>query len=264
MPRDFTYNSTPQILNLVSHHTMLVIGLTGGIASGKSTVSKEFAENGIPIIDADVIARQVVEPGRKAYEQVVAAFSDDVTGLVDPTDASLNRPALGKAVFGKPEKLKILNKIVHGAVKKEMVWQLAKAYAGGHKMVILDVPLLFESGIHSICGATVTVFTEKETQLKRLLERNPELSEEDARNRIESQLSNEIRNYRADIVLDNNGSVGQLKENVKSVLAELSPNWIWHYADLIPPIGFALAILTVALRAGRDYYKGTIPPKKEN
>lgn len=243
---------------------MLVIGLTGGIASGKSTVSKEFAENGIPIIDADVIARQVVEPGRKAYEQVVAAFSDDVTGLVDPTDASLNRPALGKAVFGKPEKLRILNKIVHGAVKKEMVWQLAKAYAGGHKMVILDVPLLFESGIHSICGATVTVFTEKETQLKRLLERNPELSEEDARNRIESQLSNEIRNYRADIVLDNNGSVGQLKENVKSVLAELSPNWIWHYADLIPPIGFALAILTVALRAGRDYYKGTIPPKKEN
>lgn len=242
---------------------MLVIGLTGGIASGKSTVSKEFAESGIPIIDADVIARQVVEPGRKAYEQVVAAFSDDVAGLVDSTDLSLNRPALGKAVFGKPEKLKILNKIVHGAVKKEMLWQLAKAYAGGHKMVILDVPLLFESGIHSICGTTVTVFTEKETQFKRLLERNPELSEEDARKRIGSQLSNEDRNYRADIVLDNNGNLGQLKENVQSVIAEVSPSWIWHYADLIPPIGFALALFTIAIRGCRDYYKGTSVPKKD-
>ncbi|KAF3986623.1 hypothetical protein FT663_04344 [Candidozyma haemuli var. vulneris] len=243
---------------------MLVIGLTGGIASGKSTVSKEFAENGIPIIDADVIARQVVEPGRKAYEQVVAAFGEDVPGLVNPADSSLNRPALGKAVFGKPEKLKVLNKIVHGAVKKEMAWQLVKAYTGGHKMVILDVPLLFESGIHSVCGATVTVFTEKEVQLKRLLERNPELTEEDARNRIESQLSNDVRNYRADIVLDNNGSVGQLKENVKSVVSELSPNVFWHYVDLIPPIGFASAFFTVAVRACRDLYKGSSPPKKQD
>lgn len=241
---------------------MLIVGLTGGIASGKSTVSKEIAESGIPVIDADVIARQVVEPGRKAYDQVVAAFREDVAGLVNPSDSSLNRPALGKAVFGKPEKLKILNKIVHQAVKKEIAWLIFKAYVTGNKMVVLDVPLLFESGIHSICGATITVYTEKNTQLKRLLERNPELSEDDAAKRIESQLSNDIRNYRADIVLDNNGTVAQLKENVKSVVAQLSPNWFWHYIDLFPPVGFASAIFTVTIRAARDYFKGTTPPKK--
>lgn len=241
---------------------MLVVGLTGGIASGKSTVSKEFAENGIPIIDADVIARQVVEPGRKAYEQVVAAFGNEVEDLVLPKDASLNRPALGKAVFGKPEKLAVLNKIVHGAVKKEMAWQLLKGYIGGHKIIVLDVPLLFESGINAICGKTVTVYTEKETQLKRLLERNPELSEEDARKRIESQLSNDARNHRADFVLDNNRTVGELKENVKSLISELTPSWFWYYADLFPPIGLTLAIVTIAFRAFLDYFKGKNPPKK--
>lgn len=229
---------------------MLIIGLTGGIASGKSTVSLELRKHNIPIVDADIIAKQVVEPGQKAYAQVVEAFEKDVPDLVND-DKSLNRASLGKAVFGRKDRLAVLNRIVHGAVKKEIGWQLLKAYCGGSKTVVLDVPLLFEAGLHHICGTTVTVSTDKQTQLKRLLERNPELSEEDATKRIESQLSNEARNLKADKVIDNNGSLEQLKESVNSVVAELTPSPFWAYADYFPPFAFLSALFTVAIREWR-------------
>lgn len=240
---------------------MLVVGLTGGIASGKSTVSKELQNLNLLIVDADVIAREVVEPGTTAYQNIVEAFLKDVPELVNP-DGSLNRGELGKAVFGRQDRLKVLNGIVHGAVKKEIAWQLIKAYFTAHKMVILDVPLLFESGLNYICGATVTIFTEKDTQLKRLLARNPELSEEDAEKRISSQLSNEIRNYKADKVLDNNGSLDQLKQSVKSVVNELTPHPFWVIADLFPPIAVVSALFTMGFRACRDFYKN--PKKKQD
>lgn len=233
---------------------MLVVGLTGGIASGKSTVSKELSERGLPIVDADVIAREVVEPGRKAYAQVVEAFNEDVPDLVN-SDGSLNRAALGKAVFGRKDRLAVLNKIVHGAVKKEIAWQLFRNYVRGSSMVILDVPLLFEAGLHHICGATVTVSTEKSLQLKRLLERNPDLSEEDASKRIDSQLSTEERNFKADKVIENDGTIGELHELVSKVVVQLRPLRFWVIADLFPPIGILSAVVTLAYRATRDYTK---------
>lgn len=241
---------------------MLVIGLTGGIASGKSTVSKEFQKLGFPIVDADVIAREVVEPGKKAYQQVVEAFQQEVPDLVND-DRSLNRAALGRAVFGKKDKLKVLNGIVHGAVKKEIVRQLLHHYIRTEPAVILDVPLLFESGLHYICGVTVTIACPKEVQLKRLLERNPELSEEDAQKRIDSQLSTAERNARADKVIENSGTLEQLCEAVAAVAAERRPSLFWTVADLFPPFGALNATITIVFRAIKDYQKASQLKKKQ-
>lgn len=231
---------------------MLVIGLTGGIASGKSTVSKEFKNLGLPVVDADVIARKVVEPGTKAYQQVVEAFQSDVPDLLNE-DKSLNRPALGRAVFGKKDKLAILNKIVHGAVRREIVRQLLALYFRGNALAILDVPLLFESRLHYICGTTITVSCLRELQLKRLLERNPELSEEDCRNRIDSQLSTEERSNRADKVIDNSGTLDELHGRVAEVVKECTPSRFWVIADLFPPFGALNAVVTIAFRAYEHY-----------
>lgn len=234
---------------------MLVVGLTGGIASGKSTVSTELAISGIPIIDADLIARQVVEPGRKSYSEVVDAFSKDVPDLVGP-DMALNRGALGRAVFGKPEKLKVLNRIVHGAVKKEIAWRLLKAYVSGNKVAVLDVPLLFESGIHRICGLTITVSAHRDLQLARLLRRNSDLTETDAQNRINSQMTNSERNFRADKIVENNGSLEELRDSVRTLIAEIQPGFLWWLFDLFPPFAVCAALYTVAVRFARDYYRG--------
>ncbi|KAM9909868.1 hypothetical protein OXX69_005029 [Metschnikowia pulcherrima] len=227
---------------------MLVIGLTGGIATGKSTVSKELARQGIPIVDADVIAREVVEPGKKAYKQVVEAFSPLVPDLVDE-DGKLNRANLGKAVFGNKERLGTLNGIVHGAVKREIARQLFWRYVAGYSMVVLDVPLLFEAGLHHICGATVSVSTDSATQLRRLLERNPELSEEDAKKRISSQLSMDERNAKADEVIENNGTLEDLHARVSAVVNRLRPSKFWTMVDWIPPCGILVAVSTIVSRS---------------
>lgn len=233
---------------------MLVIGLTGGIATGKSTVSKELSLQGIPIVDADVIAREVVEPGKKAYTHVVEAFGTQVPDLLDDS-GKLNRPALGKAVFGNSDRLKVLNKIIHGAVKREIARQLFWSYISGTNMVVLDVPLLFEAGLHHICGATISVSTSNSTQLKRLLARNPELSEEDANKRILSQLSMEVRNSKADKVIDNNGTLEELKNNTRAVVEELRPSRFWTVLDWFPPFGFIVAVSTIATRSLKAFLR---------
>lgn len=233
---------------------MLIIGLTGGIACGKSTVSKQIAALGIPVVDADTIAREVVEPGTPAYKQVVDAFSAEVPDLVCP-NGSLNREALGKAVFGNKERLGRLNRIVHAAVKREMARQVFSLYLQGNAAAVLDVPLLFEAGLDRVCGATITVACDAETQLQRLLHRNPELSEEDARKRILSQLLAEERAARADRVISNDGSVEELEKEVKRAMQELVPGYFWKVLALFPPWGFASAVLTTVWRAGRDWWR---------
>lgn len=226
---------------------MLILGLTGGIACGKSTVSSHLKAQGYPIVDADVIAREVVEPGKPAYKKVVAAFSEMVPNLCNE-DGLLNRAELGKAVFGNPDRLRILNSIVHSAVKKEMGWQILKLYFQGHRLAVLDVPLLFEAKLNLICGATVTVSAEYETQIDRLRQRNPELTQEDAEKRIASQLSNDERNSRADIVISNNGSLEDLKLEVDQMISAKRPSRFWTWLNLFPPIGITNAIITMLVR----------------
>ncbi|KAF7171335.1 hypothetical protein CNMCM5623_003745 [Aspergillus felis] len=150
---------------------MLIIGLTGSIATGKSTVSTLLSSPpySLPIIDADLLARQVVEPGTPAYKAIVNYFGPSTPDLLlpasddDPTGSHrpLNRPALGRRVFGTSEERKrdrmILNKIVHPAVRWEIYKALMYYYVHGHWAVVLDVPLLFESGMDLICGTVVVV-----------------------------------------------------------------------------------------------------------
>lgn len=241
---------------------MLILGLTGGIACGKSTVSTHLRSLGYPVVDADVIAREVVEPGKPAYSQVVAAFLDEVPQLCHE-DGTLNRAELGKAVFGHPQRLKTLNKIVHAAVKKEMAWQLLKLYVLGTRLAVLDVPLLFEAKLNLICGATVTVSADHATQIERLKKRNPELSLEDAEKRIASQLSNEERAHRADTEIVNDSTVEALKIKVGEVVKKLTPSWIWTWVMLVPPIGVIWGLATIGYRTVRDWMHQDARAKSE-
>jgi dephospho-CoA kinase len=132
-----------------------VVGLTGGIATGKSTVSKLLSSrHGIPIIDADVIARQVVEAGTPALSQIVSAFGVDILTEV----GTLNRQKLGQIIFNDPDKRKILNKIVHPAVQRAMMWETFKLWIAGHKWCVLDVPLLIEGGLWKWVAKVVVVY----------------------------------------------------------------------------------------------------------
>ncbi|CAK9441611.1 uncharacterized protein LODBEIA_P54790 [Lodderomyces beijingensis] len=241
---------------------MLIVGLTGGIACGKSTVSQELQRKyKLTVVDADLIAREVVEPGRPAYNKIVKAFKD-VPDLVNATDKSLNRATLGQVVFHDRRRLRTLNSIVHPAVKWEIAKQILRAYISLRSLVILDVPLLFESQLYLVCGLIVTVSTTPELQVERLLKRNPELTAKDAENRIGLQMPNAERNYRSDIVIDNSGTLQQLHQQIESVVYEVKPSKLWTLIDLFPPVGVLSALFTFIIRRMTEKFKGT-KPKRE-
>ncbi|KAG7701357.1 hypothetical protein KL933_002806 [Ogataea haglerorum] len=235
---------------------MLVLGLTGGIASGKSTVSKRLQEeHHITVIDADKIARQIVEPGRPAYKKIVRYFGGKIPDLVLP-DGTLNRPTLGSYVFQNKSELQVLNKITHGQVRKEMLWLMLRSWLKLESIVVLDVPLLFEAGMDIICGTTISVVCDPKIQLERLMERNPELSRAECEKRISSQMSNDDKIKRSDYVLDNNNSLEELNRQVDSVIREVQPS-IWvTLLEYIPFIGSLFAIKSVARRWWTHYEIG--------
>src|SRR5437764_1948963 len=191
---------------------MLVVGLTGGIGAGKSTVSQLLAKHGAVIVDADLIARQVVEPGGPAYQGVVDRFGDGV--LLD--DGSLNRPALAEIVFSDADALKDLNGIVHPAVGAVIAERLAEEAQTDH-VVILDVPLLVESGRTNTAG-TIVVDCPPDEALRRAVARG--LPEDDVRRRMANQVTREERLAKADFVVDNSGSESALP-------AEVDRAWEW-------------------------------------
>ncbi|MFD1414090.1 dephospho-CoA kinase [Oceanobacillus jeddahense] len=194
----------------------LVIGLTGGIASGKSTVAKMFADLDIPVIDADVIAREVVEPGEASYKQVVDVFGNEIL----KEDGSIDRPKLGSIIFSNEEKREQLNQIVHPAVRKRMLKKKEDYLSQGEKCVVLDIPLLFEGKLTFLVDQTLVVFVDEKTQLKRLMERN-QLSKEEATDRITSQMPLIEKASLADEVIDNNQSI----EKSKKQLLDLLKKW---------------------------------------
>lgn len=240
---------------------MFIVGLTGGIACGKSTVSSILKEkHGVEIIDADVIAREVVQPGEYAYDQIISHFGPLIPNLINDDDKSLNRAALGSFVFGDKSQLKVLNGITHPAVRRRILYKLAQNYF--KPVVILDVPLLFESGLDRLCNFVITVGCAQETQLQRLLERNPQLSEEEAHQRINSQLSMEERTRRADHTLDNSGSLDSLKSQVESVIDELTPNWFSYFIAIFPPTWLSMAIYNYWVRTRLSSLSKTCKPKQ--
>lgn len=192
----------------------LIIGLTGSIASGKSTVSAMFHEYHIPVVDADKISRDVVCPGEKAYQQIVETFGEKIL-LKDNT---IDRKKLGAIIFPDKEKRTQLNEIVHPAVRETMLKQREEYVAGGATCVVLDIPLLFESKLTHFIDKTLVVYVNKETQLKRLMTRDNS-TEAEANSRINSQISLDEKAKMADAVIDNNGTREQTKEQLDDFLA---------------------------------------------
>jgi dephospho-CoA kinase len=251
---------------------MLLLGLTGSIATGKSTVSLILRSPPyqLPIIDADILARRVVEPGTPSYKEIVTHFSpttpdlllplpeqESTGGIAGSRGQPLNRQALGRRVFGDgPERRRdraILNRIVHPAVRREIYKEILYYFFHGYWAVVLDIPLLFESGLDVMCGTIVVVaVSDPKIQMHRLRARNPQLSVEDAENRVQSQgdvrekaRQAEARGDGAGIVLWNDGNVEQLGKEVGVVvkrLKERSPQWWAWLLLLVPPLAGVLVL----------------------
>lgn len=200
----------------------LIIGLTGSIATGKSTVANMFRELDIPVIDADILAREVVEPGETAYKKVVQSFGEDI--LLE--DQTLNRKRLGEIVFSDEVKRKQLNNIVHPAIRKRMIEKRDHFITAGNRCIVLDIPLLFESKLEHFADKTLVVYVNQEIQLQRLMKRN-EFTEEEAMQRILSQMPVEEKAARADRTINNNGS----KEETYAQLKQLLKEWNVLEAD---------------------------------
>lgn len=198
----------------------MIIGLTGSIATGKSTVAKMFKDLGIPVIDADKIAREVVEPGEEAYEQIIQQFGTNILF----SDGTLDRKKLGSIVFQNEEKRETLNQIVHPAIQKKMDAYKNNYLQQGFKTIVLDIPLLFEGKRdRNEFDKILLVAVSEDIQLARLLERD-KMGEEDARNRINSQMPIKEKIPLADAVIYNNGTLNETKEQLLRILNDWDVN----------------------------------------
>ncbi|KQX79542.1 MULTISPECIES: dephospho-CoA kinase [Streptomyces] len=194
---------------------MLKVGLTGGIGAGKSEVSRLLVSYGAVLIDADRIAREVVEPGTPGLASVVETFGPGILAA----DGTLDRPALGAIVFADPARLAALNALVHPLVGARSA-ELEKA-AGPDAVVVHDVPLLTENGLAPLYDLVVVVDASPETQLDRLV-RLRGMTEADARARMAAQAAREERLAVADLVVDNDGPLEDLEPQVRKVWSELT------------------------------------------
>ena len=191
---------------------MRVIGLTGGIASGKSTAAKILAELGAAVIDADRLARDVVRPGEPAYQAIVAAFGNGVLN----NDGTINRTALGNIVFADPAARSRLEAITHPAIALRARDLLAGLRRGKTPLAIYMAPLLIEAGITDRVDEIWVVYVDRETQLRRLMQRDG-LSEAAALQRIASQMPMEEKRQRARIVIDNNGTEAEMVRQIREI-----------------------------------------------
>ena len=191
----------------------MIIGLTGGIASGKSTVSKIFRELGAEIIDADIKAKEISE-----REDVIKEIGNIFGKEVINSEGKIDRLKIKEIVFNNKEKLKKLNDLIHPKVIEE--FKKIKENTGKNDIIIFDVPLLFESGMDKMCDKIILVFTDKKIQIKRMLERDG-ITEELAEKIINSQMSLEEKLNKSQIHLENNGTLEDLREKSETIYREL-------------------------------------------
>jgi len=189
----------------------VTVGLTGGIASGKSTVARFFAELGVPIVDADRVAREVVAPGTEGLAEVVAAFGE---GVLDE-GGFLDRKALGERVFAEETERKRLEAILHPRIAGRSAEKMAEI-AGDAAYVLYEAPLIVENGLHRAMAALIVVAVDEETQLARLIERDG-LDEGAAKARVAAQLPLRDKVDVADYVIDNGGDVEATRARVREV-----------------------------------------------
>ncbi|XP_064549545.1 dephospho-CoA kinase [Drosophila montana] len=210
---------------------MFIVAVTGGIATGKSTVTSVFERHGIPVIDADKIAREIVEPGQPCWHKIRAAFGDEV--LLPSKE--LNRAVLGRLIFENKELRGKLNQITHPVIHRTIFWRIFKLFMSGHAWIVLDLPLLFETGIlMDFIHKIVTVSCDSDKQLLRLLARN-ELSEMEARNRIDSQMPLEKKCEKSHFVVNNNGDVDETEAaamRIYTMMQESKQHWYNRFSLL--------------------------------
>ncbi|VWX36325.1 dephospho-CoA kinase [Exiguobacterium oxidotolerans] len=190
------------------------IGLTGGIATGKSTVATYLQTNGIPVIDADLIAREVMEPDGIAYQDVKAAFPEAFE------DGILIRAKLGEIIFRDSEKRNLLNELMHPKIRQQMLARADELEQQEESLVVFDIPLLLEGDWKQLVDQVVVVYCNASLQLERLMERN-QMSRDEAASRVQSQLDIEQKRLLADYVLINEGTVEALYQQIDQWLKTL-------------------------------------------
>lgn len=194
----------------------MVLGITGGIASGKSSVTEMFRRRGALVVSADALAREVVRPGSPVLRQLVARFGAGILGA----DGSLDRAALGARIFSDEASRRALNEITHPAIARLARERLTQSRQSGAPLVIYEAPLLFEAGAEGRVDKVLVVKIRPETQLARLMVRDG-LSEPDARRRIAAQMPQEEKLARADYVIDNSGTLQDTEAQVRALLERL-------------------------------------------
>ncbi|MGB7033777.1 MAG: dephospho-CoA kinase, partial [Syntrophobacteria bacterium] len=196
---------------------MLKVGLTGGIASGKSTVSEAFARLGAKVLDADEVAREVVLPGKPAWTKLRHTFGSE---FFHP-DGRLNRSKLRRLVFADPEQRSRLNAIVHPEVMREIDFRFEQLTSSAeHAVVLVDIPLLIEVGVAHRFDKVVVVYANESVQVMRLMQRDG-LSREEARQALSVQIDLREKARKADFVIDNSGTPGETQAQVEKVWQEL-------------------------------------------
>lgn len=196
---------------------MKIIGLTGGIATGKSIVSSVFKELGAIILDADVIARLVVLSHQPAWEDIVEYFGPEVVN----EDGSLDRAKIGEIVYNHPDSLKELNRFTHPRIMQYYKDELRRIkLEQPDAIVILEVPLLYETNMDKLCQQVVVVYVDRKTQIKRLMKRD-NMSYADAVRRVDAQMPMEEKVRRADFVIDNRGTIVETKEKATRYYNEI-------------------------------------------
>lgn len=190
-----------------------ILGLTGGIASGKSTISQFFKEQSVPVVDADIVARDIVEPGTKGLADIVLHFG---TGILLP-NGSLNRKKLGRIIFSDEKKRLLLDDILKTPLKKGIDEKINFYRNQNYPLIVFDAPLLFEAGYTHIVDEVMVSYVPREVQIKRLQTRD-DIDSIEARKKIASQLSLADKKEMADVVIDNSGTIEQTYKQVEDWL----------------------------------------------
>lgn len=193
-----------------------VLGLTGGIATGKSTAAAFFKRKGIPVIDADQVAHQLIKPGESGWQAVKDNFGAE---FLQP-DQTINRQKLAKLVFANQEQLQKLNRLLHPLINREMAAEVEIFRRLRVKMVVLDVPLLYETGEDKLCDRVLVISLPKQEEIKRLRKRN-RLNQKEAEERLKSQMPLCEKEARADYIVDNTATISKLEEKLITVLREI-------------------------------------------
>ena len=192
---------------------MRIIGLTGGIGSGKTTASQYLAEKGFPVIDADQVAREIVKPGMKATKAIELEFGSD---MINP-DGSLNREKLGNAVFSDSKKLIRLNKITHKEILDKIKTKILELENDNLNLIFIDAPLLFETGIDSMVHETWVIDTPVNLRIERVKKRDS-MDDEKIESRIANQMEQHLKNIKATIVIDNSLGKEELYKKIDQLI----------------------------------------------